>query len=763
MLITKTRHFCLALFALLLAACGPVTAAPPVSQTSSPPPATLEIDGKTQTAGIGSYCWSDRANAAQEVCVDLEGVPTAREALIAANTPYQARFRLPLGTPPDSLYIAVLPAGVEIVGGANDVRLWTPGAGWAGELPLKNEIDYEFQEGPGLYILQLSAHWKNFGDASYGFLVQVGEQANPTLPPSTAAPTPAPLALQTLSPLMRIGKGAANLLALSKDGRWLAIGTPLGVYLYETATQREIWFRAFDGELRDLAFRPDGAQLAVSLSGNQMPIVDTQTGETALTLQGEAGLRGVWSPDGRSILTGGECEQVLIWDAHSGQVTHTLQPVKCNIVTPGYVNAVWSGDGKRIYVTDRYLVSAWDAETYQLLPDFAPKLSEDGLGSAMFPSPTDNVFVLSNNLNVYLTGETNISILDGETGKLVRALRTPSLNGPIMAMIWSRDGKRLVAAGYHMLCVWDVKSGKLISTTRDYSVLFDLAFMPDDETLVGLFTDENALNAININTNKPVFALSGFESWHAIGWDNNELLTFNGVTAARWNPITGQIIERHASLEPEQVRADAALHSPDGLIVLSKAASDIQRKQKLLELHGKLIDNNLSWSPDGKHLVSDHPYDELPPVIWDTQTGDVLGSLDFVGVGPLHPYLEPMEWSPDSKWVAGGGSLMNMSNGANDGFVTVWDAQTGQQTALLLAGMKSDRIQSLAWSPDLRWLAVGGYSGKIFLWDMQTQTLSAVLIGHVGYVLHLNWSPDGKLLASSGDSTVLVWKAPGRE
>ena len=35
------------------------------------------------------------------------------------------------------------------------------------------------------------------------------------------------------------------------------------------------------------------------------------------------------------------------------------------------------------------------------------------------------------------------------------------------------------------------------------------------------------------------------------------------------------------------------------------------------------------------------------------------------------------------------------------------------------------------------------------------------LQGHMGYVHHVAWSPDGKYLASgSGDKTVKVWEAP---
>ncbi len=45
-----------------------------------PPPAILKIDGKEQISGIGSYCWKGTWKA---LCVDVIGIPTAQEPLIA--------------------------------------------------------------------------------------------------------------------------------------------------------------------------------------------------------------------------------------------------------------------------------------------------------------------------------------------------------------------------------------------------------------------------------------------------------------------------------------------------------------------------------------------------------------------------------------------------------------------------------------------------------------------------------------------------------
>jgi WD40 repeat protein len=129
--------------------------------------------------------------------------------------------------------------------------------------------------------------------------------------------------------------------------------------------------------------------------------------------------------------------------------------------------------------------------------------------------------------------------------------------------------------------------------------------------------------------------------------------------------------------------------------------------------------------------------------------------------GDLTPYLGALAWSPDGRWIAGGGSLMNMNENRDDGFVVLWDAPTGRQDKLLKAAMTSERIQSIAWSPDNRWLAAGSSTGKIFLWDLKTVLPVAILNGHVDQVLGLSFSPSGRLLASAAmDGVVMVWQIP---
>ena len=139
----------------------------------SPPPASLEIDGTTQTAGVGTYCWnSDTAG----ICVDKIGLPTSKDPLIATS-PVTARLTLPLADIPTQLVLSVFPASegneVKIDEGGEEFRYWMPAERLSRELALQTSQDMTLELDPGLYVFYIFAVWESYGDVSYGFLVEV--------------------------------------------------------------------------------------------------------------------------------------------------------------------------------------------------------------------------------------------------------------------------------------------------------------------------------------------------------------------------------------------------------------------------------------------------------------------------------------------------------------------------------------------------------------------------------------------------------------
>lgn len=149
---------------------------PEGDDTVEPPPAFLTIAGQEQVSGIGTYCWGEPSGTAPGVhlCIDLMGIPTAEEPLLATS-PFTATFRLAPEGPPEELLVTVIS-----VTPSDEMNDWPAGQrGWPflpGErytLPLENEPSLALSLEPGLYVLNLFGRWEGRGDASYGFLIQV--------------------------------------------------------------------------------------------------------------------------------------------------------------------------------------------------------------------------------------------------------------------------------------------------------------------------------------------------------------------------------------------------------------------------------------------------------------------------------------------------------------------------------------------------------------------------------------------------------------
>jgi WD40 repeat protein len=155
--------------------------------------------------------------------------------------------------------------------------------------------------------------------------------------------------------------------------------------------------------------------------------------------------------------------------------------------------------------------------------------------------------------------------------------------------------------------------------------------------------------------------------------------------------------------------------------------------------------------------------------LWDAATGRLVRDLSAGDTSRVFS----LAFSPtDSNLLATGhGGRANVS------YVSLWDIHAGTEIARLpgatdLPGFQvteyTGPVGALAFSPDGKYL-VAGFGSKWFLspvrspnplkvWEVATRRLVRRLNGHTGYCVSLDFSRDGKLLASgSRDGTALIW------
>lgn len=165
---------------------------------------------------------------------------------------------------------------------------------------------------------------------------------------------------------------------------------------------------------------------------------------------------------------------------------------------------------------------------------------------------------------------------------------------------------------------------------------------------------------------------------------------------------------------------------------------------------------SIAASPDGAYFASGSSNGSIK--IWpvaEVAAQQSQTSLRGTLLAEIGPQVDALAFHPTNSNL--------LISGDHDGTIQVWDLERNEPTLTLTSD--SDRIASIAISPDGQYVASGSYDNLIRIWNLETGKPEQTLSGHNFVVADVAFSPDGKTLASgSYDETIKLWnRAGGRE